>query len=176
MKDEGGPAPLPQPARDGDGGRSPSGPPLPFSLPVMAARAARRWAGTRGDGTEGGERAVGGQSAVVPVCPARGAGWSRSGAVASPCLLASAGGRGSAGKMAAEAADSWGRWWPPRPAGVPPDPARSVPRSPALLSPTDADSFEVVEPVAKRLVPGVAGDRWAGEDEEDDVKVRPAGP
>ncbi|KAI6077883.1 Eukaryotic translation initiation factor 3 subunit J isoform X1 [Aix galericulata] len=35
----------------------------------------------------------------------------------------------------------------------------------------DADSFEVVEPVAKRLVPGVAaGDRWAGEDEEDDVK------
>ncbi|KAM9375328.1 eukaryotic translation initiation factor 3 subunit J isoform 1-T1 [Phaethornis superciliosus] len=43
--------------------------------------------------------------------------------------------------MAAEAADSW-----------------------------DADSFEVVEPVAKRLVPGVAGDRWAGEDEEDDVK------
>ncbi|XP_039578969.1 eukaryotic translation initiation factor 3 subunit J [Passer montanus] len=36
--------------------------------------------------------------------------------------------------------------------------------------PTDADSFEVVEPVAKRLVPGVAGDRWAGEDEEDDVK------
>ncbi|NXP04548.1 EIF3J factor, partial [Thinocorus orbignyianus] len=42
----------------------------------------------------------------------------------------------------------------------------------ALLSspPTDADSFEVVEPVAKRLVPGVAGDRWAGEDEEGDVK------
>lgn len=30
--------------------------------------------------------------------------------------------------------------------------------------------------MAKRLVPGVAGDRWAGEDEEDDVKVRPGGP
>lgn len=30
--------------------------------------------------------------------------------------------------------------------------------------------------MAKRLVPaGVAGDRWAGEDEEDDVKVRGAG-
>ncbi|XP_068000467.1 uncharacterized protein [Melanerpes formicivorus] len=49
--------------------------------------------------------------------------------------------------MAAEAADSW-----------------------------DADSFEAAEPVAKRLVPGVAVDRWAGEDEEDNVKVRPGGP
>uniref|UniRef100_A0A8C6ZFB8 Eukaryotic translation initiation factor 3 subunit J n=2 Tax=Tinamidae TaxID=8803 RepID=A0A8C6ZFB8_NOTPE len=39
-----------------------------------------------------------------------------------------------------------------------------------LSAEADADSFEVVEPVAKRLVPGVAGDRWAGEDEEDDVK------
>lgn len=46
---------------------------------------------------------------------------------------------------------------------------RSPPLTRAPL-PTDADSFEVVEPVAKRLVPGVAGDRWAGEDEEDDVK------
>ncbi|XP_075752913.1 eukaryotic translation initiation factor 3 subunit J isoform X1 [Pelodiscus sinensis] len=36
----------------------------------------------------------------------------------------------------------------------------------------DADTFEAAEPVAKRLVPtpGAAGDRWAGEDEEDDVK------
>uniref|UniRef100_A0A663DT54 Eukaryotic translation initiation factor 3 subunit J n=1 Tax=Aquila chrysaetos chrysaetos TaxID=223781 RepID=A0A663DT54_AQUCH len=40
-----------------------------------------------------------------------------------------------------------------------------------LEADADADSFEVVEPVAKRLVPGVAGDRWAGEDEEDDVKL-----
>lgn len=54
--------------------------------------------------------------------------------------------------------------------GLPP--RRSPPLTRAPL-PTDADSFEVVEPVAKRLVPGVAGDRWAGEDEEDDVKVRP---
>lgn len=61
----------------------------------------------------------------------------------------------------------------PRPASSP-SPPRSP--SPPLLSPADADSFEVVEPVAKRLVPGVAVDRWAGEDEEDDVKVRPGGP
>ncbi|XP_029870350.1 eukaryotic translation initiation factor 3 subunit J isoform X2 [Aquila chrysaetos chrysaetos] len=141
MKDEGGPAPLPQPAREGSGSGSgsgsPSGPPLP---PVMAARTARRWAGTRGEGGGGSARC---QRAVrrrpgVP-CARR---WLEPlwrGCLTVPA--ASAGGRGSAGKMAAEAADSW-----------------------------DADSFEVVEPVAKRLVPGVAGDRWAGEDEEDDVK------
>ncbi|XP_065267656.1 eukaryotic translation initiation factor 3 subunit J [Emys orbicularis] len=36
----------------------------------------------------------------------------------------------------------------------------------------DADSFAVADPVAKRLVPTPAagGDRWAGEDEEDEVK------
>lgn len=44
---------------------------------------------------------------------------------------------------------------------------------PLCFPPADADTFEAAEPVAKRLVPaGVAGDRWAGEDEEDDVKVR----
>uniref|UniRef100_A0A8C6Z9Z7 Eukaryotic translation initiation factor 3 subunit J n=1 Tax=Nothoprocta perdicaria TaxID=30464 RepID=A0A8C6Z9Z7_NOTPE len=70
--------------------------------------------------------------------------------------------------MAAEA-DSWGRWWRRRRlrAFPPRAPRPALTRS---LPPTDADSFEVVEPVAKRLVPGVAGDRWAGEDEEDDVK------
>lgn len=58
---------------------------------------------------------------------------------------------------------------PPGPLSPPQPPPAA---HPLLLSPTDADSFEVVEPVAKRLVPGVAaGDRWAGEDEEDDVKV-----
>lgn len=58
---------------------------------------------------------------------------------------------------------------PPGPLSPPQPPPAAHPH---LLSPTDADSFEVVEPVAKRLVPGVAaGDRWAGEDEEDDVKV-----
>uniref|UniRef100_A0A8C4Y308 Eukaryotic translation initiation factor 3 subunit J n=1 Tax=Gopherus evgoodei TaxID=1825980 RepID=A0A8C4Y308_9SAUR len=41
----------------------------------------------------------------------------------------------------------------------------------------DADSFEVADPVARRLVPtpGAGGDRWAGEDEEDEVKVGAAG-
>uniref|UniRef100_A0A452HYV5 Eukaryotic translation initiation factor 3 subunit J n=1 Tax=Gopherus agassizii TaxID=38772 RepID=A0A452HYV5_9SAUR len=41
----------------------------------------------------------------------------------------------------------------------------------------DADSFEVADPVARRLVPtpGAGGDRWAGEDEEDEVKVGVAG-
>ncbi|XP_027321428.1 eukaryotic translation initiation factor 3 subunit J [Anas platyrhynchos] len=78
---------------------------------------------------------------------------------------------------------------PPLPAGIPP-PSRRAPRGAgcggadsrrlrsgrgtkmaAEADSWDADSFEVVEPVAKRLVPGVAaGDRWAGEDEEDDVK------
>nr|XP_005300734.1 eukaryotic translation initiation factor 3 subunit J isoform X1 [Chrysemys picta bellii] len=34
----------------------------------------------------------------------------------------------------------------------------------------DADTFEGADPVAKRLVPAAGGDRWAGEDEEDEVK------
>uniref|UniRef100_A0A8B9T831 Eukaryotic translation initiation factor 3 subunit J n=1 Tax=Anas platyrhynchos TaxID=8839 RepID=A0A8B9T831_ANAPL len=42
-----------------------------------------------------------------------------------------------------------------------------------MAAEADSWAFEVVEPVAKRLVPGVAaGDRWAGEDEEDDVKEK----
>uniref|UniRef100_A0A7M4E0T9 Eukaryotic translation initiation factor 3 subunit J n=1 Tax=Crocodylus porosus TaxID=8502 RepID=A0A7M4E0T9_CROPO len=34
----------------------------------------------------------------------------------------------------------------------------------------DADTFEAADPAVKPLVPGVGVDRWAGEDEEDDVK------